>query len=53
MNVNTPPGVEPWKNVEITGYVKVDWTRDPDNFLVWYARGGRHSNTIPCEGSSA
>src|SRR3712207_2618905 len=26
MNVNTPPGQEEWKNVEITGYVKVIYT---------------------------
>jgi hypothetical protein len=44
-----------WKNVEMTGYVRVvtDNT-DTENF-VWYARGGRHTgNGAPegCEGSS-
>ncbi|WP_373047756.1 carbohydrate-binding protein [Vulgatibacter sp.] len=41
-----------WKNVEITGYVKVnDAGGSTDNFA-WYARGGKHNDDNPCEGSS-
>ena len=47
-----------WKNVEITGYVKVNKSPSDDNFA-WYARGGRHThNTAPngenqeCEGTA-
>jgi hypothetical protein len=65
MNVITPPGQDEWKNVEITGYVKVTDTAydadappegatSPDTAAVvdWYARGGRHSDSVPCEGTS-
>jgi hypothetical protein len=64
MNVNTPPGQNEWRDVEITGYVKViDTAHDedddsdeddssPDAEITWYARGGRHSDSVPCEGTS-
>jgi hypothetical protein len=52
MNVNTPPGQEPWKNVEITGYAKVISADSPNDHLDWYARGGKHTNDDPCEGSA-
>jgi hypothetical protein len=59
MNVVTPPGQDEWKNVEITGYVKViDTASDdaaaasPEGAINWYARGGRHSDNVPCEGTS-
>jgi hypothetical protein len=66
MNVITPPGQEQWKNVEITGYVKViDTPSDPTlpegaasdpsspkSAITWYARGGKHSDSVPCEGTS-
>jgi hypothetical protein len=66
MNVFTPPGQDEWKNVEITGYVKVidtvsddrgehdDENNDPSTAaaISWYARGGRHSTNVPCEGTS-
>jgi hypothetical protein len=66
MNVITPPGQQEWKNVEITGYVKVidmasdptlpeGATSDPDSSkadITWYARGGRHSDSVPCQGTS-
>jgi hypothetical protein len=67
MNVITPLGQEEWKNVEITGYVKViDTASDPTlpeegatsdpaspkAAVTWYARGGRHSDSVPCEGTS-
>ena len=38
-----------WKNVEITGYVKVNKIKSEDNFA-WYARGGFHGDEEPCEG---
>ena len=31
-----------WKNVEMTGYVKVNSGQSGENFA-WYARGGRHT----------
>jgi hypothetical protein len=62
MNVITPPGQDEWKNVEITGYVKVidaaaatdnnNNTASPEGAINWYARGGRHSDSVPCEGTS-
>jgi hypothetical protein len=40
MNVNTPPGQESWKNVEITDYAKVISADSPadDHGLVCYRR---------------
>jgi hypothetical protein len=53
MNVNTPEGMQPWKNVEITGYARVISANSPNNdHLDWYARGGRHSDDVPCDGSA-
>lgn len=43
-------GVNDWKNVEITGYVKVNAFSAMDNFA-WYARGGKHSD-VECEGTA-
>ena len=43
-----------WKDVEITGYVKINSGHSGENFA-WYARGGRHTGSgYPegCEGSS-
>jgi F5/8 type C domain len=43
-----------WKDVELTGYVKVNSGQSDENFA-WYARGGRHTGSgAPegCEGSS-
>jgi hypothetical protein len=44
-----------WKNVEITGYIKVNEPGGDDNFA-WYARGGYHGNSARdggtgCEGT--
>jgi hypothetical protein len=39
-----------WKNVEITGYVKLN-SGSEDTFS-WYARGGRHTEGVPCEGTA-
>ncbi|MGA9942659.1 MAG: hypothetical protein WBP88_11745 [Nitrososphaeraceae archaeon] len=57
MNVNTPTGAKNWKNVEITGYAKVDSIVVPFNGtanddLTWYARGGKHNPHMPCEGTA-
>jgi hypothetical protein len=53
MNIDTLPGAEPWKNVEITGYVKVVSKSSPNNTdLDWSARGGIQNNDIPCEGTA-
>jgi hypothetical protein len=53
MNVDTPPGVAQWKNVEITGYARILSVIDPnkETDLAWYARSGRHSNESPYEGT--
>jgi hypothetical protein len=60
LEVNTPPNEDQWKDVEITGYVKVVETTghasnkdsDTKNIFQWYARGGEHSTRVPCEGSA-
>jgi hypothetical protein len=57
MSVDTPPGTPMWKNVEITGYAKVN-SLFPHNAnskvgytdLAWFARGGRHTQSSPCDG---
>ena len=53
MNVDTPPGVSVWKNVEITGYARILSVIDSnkENDLAWFARSGIHSNKSPCEGT--
>jgi hypothetical protein len=40
-----------WKNVEMTGYLKLISSPSDDQFN-WYNRGGRHTDTIPCEGTA-
>ncbi len=40
-----------WRDVEITGYVKLNQFSENDNF-VWYTRGGRHTDSDHCQGSS-
>ena len=57
MNVNTPTGAENWKNIEITGYAKINalvtnYNYTPNYDLTWYARGGRHNPDTPCEGTA-
>jgi hypothetical protein len=41
-----------WKNVELTGYVKVNSTLSATESLSWSARGGRHTERARCEGSA-
>jgi hypothetical protein len=38
-----------WRDVELTGYVKVN-SGDPDENFAWYARGGRHTGSGSPEG---
>ena len=40
-----------WKNIEMTGIVKFN-SGDYTNHWTWYARGGVHTLSIPCEGTS-
>jgi hypothetical protein len=41
-----------WRNVEITAYVRINSVYTVSGHsLVWYARGGHHSTSYPCEGS--
>ncbi|HJT49946.1 MAG TPA: hypothetical protein VJ729_17325 [Nitrososphaeraceae archaeon] len=40
-----------WKNVEMTGIVKLISSLSNDQFN-WYNRGGRHTNSAPCEGTA-
>src|SRR6266487_3918890 len=57
----TPPDSAQWKNVEITGYVKVNSTNDFNshkhqadipNDIAWLARSGRHNDEVPCDGTA-
>ena len=71
IRVDTLPGQEEWKNVEMTGYVKMisstpttgsrefsDQDEGSENgdsldpHLTWRARGGRHNDMVPCEGTA-
>jgi hypothetical protein len=40
-----------WRNVEVTGYVRVNAAGDDDNFT-WYARGGKHGKDGACVGTA-
>jgi hypothetical protein len=61
MYVGTPRGSAQWKNVEITGYVKVNKTNittaehyqsDIPNHIAWLARSGEHTDKDPCNGTA-
>ncbi|WP_426756595.1 discoidin domain-containing protein [Myxococcus sp. Y35] len=42
-----------WKNIEMTGFIKVNSVSDNSDNFAWYARGGKHNdNHSGCEGSS-
>jgi hypothetical protein len=42
-----------WKNVEMTGFIKVNSASDMSDNFAWYARGGKHNdNNSGCEGSA-
>jgi hypothetical protein len=40
-----------YKNIEVTGYVKVNTYQHLDN-IAWYGRGGKHSGSYSCEGTA-
>jgi hypothetical protein len=40
-----------WKNVEMTGYVRLISSPSDDQFN-WYNRGGHHTNAATCEGTA-
>ena len=54
MNVKTLEGESNWRNVEMTGYVKIvlvienSSNKVIENDLTWYAKGGRHNPELPC-----
>jgi len=50
MNVNTSDSEQWWKNVEMTAYAKVISAASNDAALDWYARGGLHIRSSPCQG---
>ena len=50
MNVNASDSAHWWKNVEMTGYVKVVSAAPSNAALDWYARGRLHISSSPCEG---
>ena len=68
MNVDTPANAQPWKNIEMTGYIKLKSVYDinqknkggTDNTdsesqtpdFTWRARGGSHNSQNPCEGTA-
>ena len=58
MNVKTLEGESNWKNVEMTGYVKIvsvienSINKVIENDLTWYARGGKHNPEFPCEATA-
>ncbi len=41
-----------WKNIEMTGYVKLNAASAADDNFDWYARGGKHNDSLACEGTS-
>jgi hypothetical protein len=41
-----------WKNVEMTGYVKLNAYKQVDHAFVWQIRGGHHSTSFSCEGTA-
>jgi F5/8 type C domain/Bacterial Ig domain len=40
-----------WKNVEVSGYVKLNSGNDDSGFT-WYGRGGQHTDLAECEGTA-
>jgi len=52
LNVNASDSSQSrwWKNVEMTGYVKVINATSDNAAIDWYARGGLHTSSSPCQG---
>ena len=40
-----------WRDVEITGYMKLNGAHGEDNFA-WYGRGGKHTDKQTCWGTA-
>lgn len=40
-----------WRDIEVTGFVKLNAFTENDNF-VWYSRGGKHTDSDHCQGSA-
>jgi hypothetical protein len=56
MAVTTPHNSKPWKNVEITGYIKVISIKNrakgiPED-IAWFARGAIHNADARCNGTA-
>jgi hypothetical protein len=46
-------GANDWKNIEMTGFVRLNAASDMSDNFDWYARGGKHNDSLSgCEGSS-
>jgi hypothetical protein len=41
-----------WRNIEMTGFVKLNGVSDTSDNFDWYARGGKHNDDLACEGTS-
>ena len=68
INVDTPSGKEPWRDVEMTGYIKIISINSSSTAatnsstspaqeseiedIAWYGRGGKRNEEVPCEGTA-
>ena len=65
INVQTPKNLPPWKNIEITGYVKIDslinsthgnslnsTSKNGVTDIDWVSRTSIHNEYLPCSGLS-
>lgn len=64
INVDTPTNLPPWKNIEITGYVKIDsfinstdtginsTSKNGITDIDWVSRTSIHNENLPCAGLS-
>ena len=67
INVDTPSGKEPWRDVEMTGYIKIisinslstatNSSTSPAHKseiedIAWYARGGKRNEEVLCKGTA-
>jgi hypothetical protein len=55
INVDTPDSLPEWKNIEITGYVKIDSLVNMNDTKIisdidWVSRTDRHNEDLPCYG---
>jgi hypothetical protein len=57
INIDTPKDLTPWKNIEITGYVKINSFINSTNTngitdIDWVSRTSIHNENLPCAGLS-